>query len=346
MSSELRTGILALVAIALSLWGIKYIQGSNILSKSQTFYAYYDDVTGVQIGTPVQVSGVSVGSVSGRELSVEDRRVRLTFTLEREVPLPKDTRAILATVSLLGDMAIVLDYPQPCSGANCAEAGDTFAGLTQGTVEAMLGEGGLTSYIDQLKSGLLEAIDSLNNGLLSEDSEGPLAESVRDLRGTMKNLNAATGRMNLMLQRSSPALESTLSSVAQLTETLEQQKQAIAGIISNTDSLSQQMVDAQLGEAVAGAKETISKLNETLVTANSAMGGVDELVGQLKAGEGTLGMLLQDEDLYTNLNALSFSLDSLLSDLQDRPYRYVPLKSRRKVERYDRRDQAAAAGNN
>lgn len=344
MSPELRTGILALVAVGLSLWGIKYIQGSNILSSSQTFYAYYDDVTGVQIGTPVQVSGVSVGSVSARDLSVEDRRVRLTFTLEREVPLPKDTRAVLATVSLLGDMAVIMDYDQPCSGANCAEAGDTFVGRTQGTVEAMLGEGGLTTYIDQLKTGLLEAIDSLNKGLLSEDSEGPLAESVRDLRGTMKNLNAATGRVNLMLQRSSPALESTLSNISQLTATLEEQKQAIAGIISNTDSLSQQMVDARLDEAVSEAKATLSKLNETLVTADSALGGVDELVGQLQAGEGTLGMLLQDEELYSNLNALSFSLDSLMVDFQERPYRYVPLKSRRKVERYDRRDESG--GNN
>jgi len=74
MSSEVRTGLLALVAIALSLWGIKYIQGSNILSKSQNFYAYYDNVAGVQIGTRVQISGVSVGAVSATELSTENKK--------------------------------------------------------------------------------------------------------------------------------------------------------------------------------------------------------------------------------------------------------------------------------
>ncbi|MEO0873390.1 MAG: hypothetical protein AAFY48_02190, partial [Bacteroidota bacterium] len=213
-----------------------------------------------------------------------------------------------------------------------------FEGVTRGIVESMLGDGGLGSYIEQLRAGLLEAVDSLNKGLLDENSKGPLAETVRDLQGTMSNLNAATGRMNVMLQRSSPALESTLANIAQLTETLEGQRQAIAGIISNTDTLSQQMVDARLDEAVTEAKATLAKLNETLGTANTALGGVDELVGQLQAGEGTLGMLLQDEELYTNLNALSYSLDSLVSDFQGRPYRYVPLKGRRKVERYDRKD--------
>jgi phospholipid/cholesterol/gamma-HCH transport system substrate-binding protein len=155
----------------------------------------------------------------------------------------------------------------------------------------------------------------------------------------MANLKEATGRVNLMLQRSSPALEASLSNMAALTNTLEEQKASIANIIANTDSLSQQMVDAHLDEAVKQAKATITELNAALVTAKSALGGVDELVTQLKAGEGTLGMLLQDDALYTNLNALSFSLDSLMIDIQEKPYRYVPLKSRRKVEKYDRQDE-------
>lgn len=338
MSHEVRIGILAIVAIALSLWGIKYIQGSNVLSKSTTYYAFYDDVSGVQVGTPIQISGVTVGSVSARELDTQERRVKLTFTLDEEVPLPKDTRAILATKSFLGDMAIVFDYDKTCSGANCAEDGDVFVGVTQGMVESMLGEGGLESYIAQLQEGLQESIDSLTNGLVGEDSTGPLAESVRDLRATMGNLKSATGRVDLMLQRSSPELEKTLNNIAQLTTTLDQQKASIANIISNTDSLSQQMVDARLDEAVNQAKATLAELDQTLVAAKSAMTGIDELVGQLKAGEGTLGLLLQDETLYRNLNALSYSLDSLSADLQERPYRYIPLKSRRKVERYDRQD--------
>jgi phospholipid/cholesterol/gamma-HCH transport system substrate-binding protein len=340
MSYEVRTGLLALVAIALSLWGIKYIQGTNLLSKSDTYYAFYNDVSGVTVGTPVQISGVTVGSVSARELNTEDRRVKLTFTLERNVPLPKNTRAALVAKSFLGEMAIVFDYDAPCSGDNCAQSGDTFVGISRGMVESMLGEGGLTTYIDQLKNGLKEVADSLNQDILGEDSTGPLAESARDLQATMSNLKDATGRMNLLLQRSSPALERTLANVASLTSTLEGQQNKIASIISNADSLSQQMVDAQLGQAVQDAKQTIVQLNETLAVAQTALGGVNEMIGNLKKGEGTLGLLLQDEALYNNLNTMSYSLDSLLTDLQDKPYRYLPLKSRRKVKRFDKLDNA------
>lgn len=338
MSHEVRIGILSIVAIALSLWGIKYIQGSNILSKSTTYYAFYDDVSGVQVGTPVQISGVTIGSVSSRELDTQERKVKLTFTLSEEVPLPKDTRAILATKSFLGDMAVIFDYPTPCNGSNCAESGDTFIGATQGMVESMLGEGGLESYIAQLQEVLQKSITSLTEGLVGEDSNGPLAATARDLEATMGNLKNATGRVNNMLQRSSPELEKTLTNIAQLTTTLNEQKKHIAGIVANTDSLSQQMVDARLDEAVVQAKATLAELDETLVTAKSAMSGVDDLMGQLKQGEGSLGKLLYDDALYQNLNALSYSLDSLSSDLKERPYRYVPLKSRRRVKRSDRKD--------
>jgi phospholipid/cholesterol/gamma-HCH transport system substrate-binding protein len=293
---------------------------------------------GVQVGTPIQISGVGVGSVAARDLGVDDRRVRLTFTLEREVPLPKNTRAILATTSLLGDMAIIFDYDRPCQGSDCAEDGDTFEGITRGLMESVLGGEGMAPYMEQIKDGVKEIVDSLNKSLLSEDAKGPLAESARDMRSSMANIKAATGRMNTMLQRTSPSLEKSIDNMAALTTTLEKQKANIASILANVDSLSQQMVDARLDEAVNDAKATIKELDATLATAKSAMTGVDELVNQIQAGEGTLGMLIQDDQLYTNLNALSYSLDSLMIDIQEKPYRYVPLKSRRRVEKYDRKD--------
>ncbi|MEZ4983801.1 MAG: MlaD family protein [Saprospiraceae bacterium] len=339
MSYEVKTGILAILAIALSLWGIKYIQGTNMFNKTKTLYAYFDDAGGVEVGTPVQISGVTVGSVANKELGVEDKRVRLTLVLERtEVPLPKDAKAVLASTSMLGDMAILLEYDAPCNGSNCAEEGDVLTGKVRLILETMLGDGGIAAQMEEIKNGMRGIIDTLNSALLSEESTGPLAESVRDMQQTMYNLKASTGQLNTMLQRTSPQLERSLANVADLTATLEEQRGNIASILVNADSLSQQMVDANLGEAVDSAKKTLAQLNEAITAAKSALGGVDELVGQIKQGDGTLGLLIQDQELYHNLSALTYSLDSLMADFQDKPYRYMPLKSRRKVQKYDAQD--------
>ena len=346
MSKEVRIGILALVSTGLALWGIKFIQGQNILSRSTTYYAYYDDVSGIQIGTPVQISGVTVGSVSSKDLSVEDRRVRLTLDLEREVPLPKTAVAVLATTSALGDKAIILRYNLPCTvEGECAESGDTLEGRTQGMIESMLGEGGLDSAVNTLKDGIQEILDTLNHQLLGEDSNSPVAETARDLRSTMENLRQATDRANLLLQRSSPQLEGSLASVNELLETLSAQRESIARILSNTDSLSQQIVDAHLDETIEQVNKTISELNTTLGLTNTAMEGVSGVVNGIQEGNGTLGKLVNDEELYYRLLTLSAQLDSLFGDIQTRPYRYIPLKGRNQINRYDRKDSREEANN-
>ena len=63
MSRETKIGILAVITIALSIWGYKFIKGKNILSTSQTFYIDFDNVLGLKPSTPVTVRGLQVGSV-------------------------------------------------------------------------------------------------------------------------------------------------------------------------------------------------------------------------------------------------------------------------------------------
>jgi len=338
MSKEVRIGLLALVAVAVSLWGIKFIQGSNILQRSDVYHVYFNEVGGIQIGTSVKISGVTVGSVSAIELNLDDRRVRLDIAMNRSVPLPKNTLAVLATTGVMGDKAIILQYDQPCNGDNCAQSGDTLKGQYQGLVESMVGEGGVEGYIGEFKKALLEITDTLNNTLLGDDSQSPIASTARDLQSTMANMKLASSRFNSLLQRTAPSMEQSLNNIGQLTQTLESQRQHIADVIANADSLSQQMVDGQLDEAIVKIKSTIDKLDQTMATANTTLASVSTVMDKVQKGEGSLGKLVQDEALYNNLNALSFSMDSLMVDFQDKPYRYMPLKSRRRVKKFDRQD--------
>lgn len=338
MSNEVRIGILALAAIGITLWGLKYIQGSNILKSSDVYHAYYTEVGGVQIGTSVKISGVTVGSVSAVDLDLNSKQVKLDLTMNRSLPLPKSTKAVLMETGILGDKAIVLEYGQACNGADCAQNGDTFEGQYRGMVESMLGEGGPQGYINDLKKALFEISDSLNQALARPNSSSPLVKTVQDLEATMANMKNASGRFNSLLSNSGPSIEASLNNLSKLTTTLEQQRGHIAGIISNLDSLSQVVVDGHLDEALVNARAAIDNLNKTLASADTAMGGVNKIMDKVNKGEGTLGLLVQDEDLYHNLNAASASLDSLLSDFQSKPYRYMPLKGRKKVERYDKKD--------
>ena len=56
------------------------------------------------------------------------------------------------------------------------------------------------------------------------------------------------------------------------------------------------------------------------------LGSLDTVIGRMERGEGTLGRLSRDEDLYQNVAAAALSLDELLTDIRENPKRYVTIE--------------------
>ena len=207
ISKEIKIGLLALVAVALSIWGYKFIMGKNLLVKSNMYQVIYPTVDGLRVGTSVRINGVSVGSVGSIEIMPEDldKKVLVLLDLDRDIRIPKDTRAVIIVTSFMGDKAIDLLYNRPCSGEDCAPSGAFLKGETRGLLGSMLGQEDARAYMDILKTGIQDIIDSLNAKLLSDSSNSPIAESLRDLQGTMANLNSASGKVDVLLSKSSGA---------------------------------------------------------------------------------------------------------------------------------------------
>lgn len=349
MSNELKVALLAIAALLLAFWGYKFILGNNLLEKSNTFQVMYDDIAGLQEGTAVQINGVTVGSVSGITLlNNDEQEVLVQLTLSADFKIPKETTVVIVADGVMGGKKVYLEYDKPCNGDNCAESGAFLKGEMRGILASMIGTDDLGQYIGELKDVMGALVDTLNRKLLSEDSNSPIARSLQNIEATTANLQATTGRMDALLRRSSTDIEKTMANINSLTSQLEGQKEAIAGIIANADSLSSQLVEADLRKTMAEVNETIAGLKSTLATADQALGGISVAMDKLSAGEGTLGKLLQDDQLYYELRDLSTSTDSLMEDIQERPYRYIPFKGRNRVKRYDRKDEAveAAGGSN
>ena len=339
MSNELKVALLAIAALLFSFWGYKFILGNNLLEKSNNFEVLFDNVNGVQVGTAVKIHGVSVGSVTGVTLQNDDKQqVLVELILSADYRIPKDAVAVIVPDGFMGGNNVELEYDSPCTGADCAASGARLNGDVRGLLGSMLGTDDLGEYMKEVSKALNSVVDTLNHRLLSDDSNSPLARTIRNLEGTTANLQLTSGRMDALLRRSSGSIEGSLANLNALTGELNNQKQAIGDIIANADSLSSQLVEADLRKTMAQVNETIAGLQSTLTSANQALGGVSSAMNKIAAGEGTIGKLLSDEQLYYELKDMSASIDSLVNDLQQRPYRYVPLKGRNRVKKYDRKD--------
>lgn len=340
MSNEVKVGILAVVAVALSIWGYKFIRGNNLLLKSNTYKVFYPSVDRMQVGTQAFINGVEVGSVASvRLLEDVDRTVEVVLDLDPSIRIPKNTKAVIVSTGFMGGKAIMLEYPRPCSGEDCAERGDVLEGEIRGLLGSMVGEDNVELYMDVVKKGLQDVIDTLNAVLL-EDPGSPLGKSVKNLDATLANLNSATGQLDGLLRSSSGNINGALANLNSITGNLRQNNDKINSILSNADTLSGQLAAADLERTLKEVNAAVEGLKATLQSANTALDGVSGVMGQIREGEGSLGKLLQDEELYNNISELSQRADSLISDLQGRPYRYMPFKGRKKVKKFDRLDAA------
>lgn len=337
MSNEVKIGILTIVAIALSLWGYKFILGQNILVKSNTLKVYYEEVDGLILGTPVQISGVKIGSVSKVEyIPKPEEKVLVVLDLNKGIKIPKDSKAVIVSTGFMGGKAIDLEYGTPCTAPNCAKSGDFIEGETKGLLGSMVGADNMQIYMDILVEGLKEAVSSIGSSTTGDSTL--LGETLNNLNATMANLESATGKLDNLLSRSSSNIDGTLANLNSLTGTLDSKKEQIASIIENFDSLSNQLAHAELGETLTEFKAVVTELKNTLQSANKAMAGVDTAMTNINNGEGTLGKLMKDEGLYQKLESMILQADSLMVDIEERPYRYMPFKSRKKVKRFEAKD--------
>ena len=131
MSNETKVGILAVVSIAILIWGYKFLKGQNLLTTSNILYVEYEQADMLSVSSPVLINGFRVGVIADMYLKPEDMQTIITvLDIERGVNIPKSTVAELISTDITGGKGINLSFHKPCTGANCAESGDTLKGTT------------------------------------------------------------------------------------------------------------------------------------------------------------------------------------------------------------------------
>ncbi|MFT4031346.1 MAG: MlaD family protein [Siphonobacter sp.] len=295
MSKEIKVAIMTLVAAVILYFGFNFLKGSDFFKSSRDYYALYDSVDGLTASNQVTVNGVTVGHVKEIHiLTNQNNRILVTLSLDEDIPLNDSSRAILADNGLLGGKVIQLAIGH----GKGIEPGDTLLTMKQSGLSAALQEKALPVVTDA---------DSL-----------------------IRNLNVVASRF----KQTGDVLNQLLSNVDQtglaLRATINENRQSIASIMGNLNRLS-----AQLAETEKGIKPLMTKANtfadslnalqlgRTVAKANQTVAELQQMLQNVKNGQGTAGKLLNDTQLYTNLNQSVKDLDKLLVDLRQQPKRYV-----------------------
>ena len=287
---EVTVGALVLVGFVVFTGFMFWLTGRSLVSKTVAVSVVFKNVSGLKEGDPVRVSGVKKGRVGPVRLQ-RVGHVSVTLQLDPEVRPHKDARATVASADFLG--AKYVDYDPGLSDTLLA-GGEAIQGLTEEQF-ADVAQGAAKSA--------QELIANVNKGL----NPGQLASDIHaTLIATQRGMEALTKATN------GPVIQQTQATLASLER-----------VMSHLDTLLGAANPAQTGKRLDTLSTNLTQLTSRLADATGSLKG---LLDKMDKGEGTLGKMATDTLLYKNLNATLKSLSELLTDLKERPGRYLTVK--------------------
>ncbi|WP_108803158.1 MlaD family protein [Aquimarina sp. Aq107] len=291
---EVKTGILALSAIALLIFGYSFLKGKNLLESDRTFYAVYDNVEGLIPSSPVTINGLVVGKVVSIKFADSKGNLVVEFNVSSDFTFSKNSEAMVYGGDLIGGKSLAIN-PIYEAGLEAKDK-DTLPGRVKAGLLELVNEQ-LTPLQLKLESAIKDADTLLTsvNGILSVDNKNNLNSIFADLSVTVRNFKGASGSLNNILSGNEKKLNTTLSNLDEMSTNLNQ----------FSDSLS---------------KVNIGKLVKDL---DGVLANFEKISNDLEVGKGTAGKLLKDDKLYNNLEDASKELELLLQDLRLNPTRYV-----------------------
>jgi phospholipid/cholesterol/gamma-HCH transport system substrate-binding protein len=289
LTREVRVGIMAIVAIFVLYFGLNFLKGVNIFSPIQYYYGIYEDIGGLVPSSPVFIKGYKVGQVEEIKYDFSKSSAFVVkISVTKDIKLPQAAVMELFDDGLMGGKAIRLIYsPYDPNTQVMHKPGDQLACRT--------GSG----LMDQIAGNLMPQIEKVTT---QADS---LMRSVRmliDGEAVQSSLGS--------IQRTTSELELTSASLRKLMQ------QDMPGILRDVNVITSDFKTVSGNLSKIDFESTVGKMDVTIRDLNS-------ITGKINKGEGSIGLLLNDQELYRNLAGTAGSADNLLIDLKQNPKRYV-----------------------
>ncbi len=348
--------IIALVMVlglGLLYWGIEFLKGANLFEPVNYYITKFDNVSGLNVSTPVTVNGFQVGLVKELDYDYNTNKITVKMRLDEELKIP-----VGSSVQLSNELLSASSLSINLSNATAYyKVGDeipsaTKAGLLDkvGTeimpqvneimphvndilnnVNALLSNPSLqnsVSQFDDIVSKINNSAKDLNVMLanlsnLSQGLNGSVPGVVDGITGIEKNVDGTINDLHTNLNALTGNINEVVGNVKGFTGTLPSVTNSINTVAGNLNTVSGTLNNKISELPTQKLDKTIDELNATLTELRELTA---ELKGKLNNNNSSLGLLLNDRQLYDNANGAVMSLDSLINDLKANPKRYVTIK--------------------
>lgn len=235
-------------------------------------------------GAPVRISGgLPVGYVE--KIYQKDLRTYVQIYLNKDLreKIPKRTETVFAiyTTGLMGQKYINITIPEPKQGEVFFQDGDEWIGIDPPS-------------IDQMMMAFSSWFDGKNGGQV-------LAEIMKETETFLANLNGIVNENRGDIRTTIRQARESFTSLSAQLDTLMQKLNILSKNFTDISNQNKQDIQIML--------ENMSKISRDL----------NLITQRVNSGRGSVGKLIQDEELYKNANEAAYHARELFRKLEENP---------------------------
>ena len=294
LSKEIKAAFFVLSTILLFIFGFNYLKGSSILDKQKTIFAVYDEVDGLLVGANVMINGLSIGNVTELDFLPNSTKIIVTLKVKDKLNFSSKSTASIYETGVLGGLAISIE--PLFERESIVKTGDTLMSSVRPGLTELINRQ-IEPLSRQLQS-TITSVDSIFTGasnVLNRQTQEEIKESISVLTSA---INA--------IKNSSVIIEETLTSKnTQINNTIDNFEK----ISSNLSNVSDELNSFGLTSLLSNLEVSVD--------------GISSIVDKLDSDDSTLGKLINEDEVYNNLNSSIESLNILINDIKANPKKYV-----------------------
>ena len=294
LSKEIKAAFFVLSTILLFIFGFNYLKGSSILDKQKTIYAVYDEVDGLLVGANVMINGLSIGNVTELDFLPNSTKIIVTLKVKDKLNFSSKSTASIYETGVLGGLAISIE--PLFERESIVKTGDTLMSSVRPGLTELINRQ-IEPLSRQLQS-TITSVDSIFTGasnVLNRQTQEEIKESISVLTSAINAIN-----------NSSLIIEETLTSKnTQINNTIDN----IENISSNLSNVSDELNSFGLSSLLTNLEVSVD--------------GISSIIDKLDSDDSTLGKLINEDEVYNNLNSSIESLNVLINDIKANPKKYV-----------------------
>lgn len=286
-TKEVKIALVAIAGVVVLFFGMNFLKGLNIFSSEDNYYVQFSDITGLSSSSPVYADGFKVGVVKDIIYDYSHTEgSKVLIGVDKQLRIPQGSSAEIVS-DMLGNVKVNLLL------ANNPREKVAPGGLIKGIIN----DGAMGKLQDMVPAveKMLPKLDSIMTSLNAILADPAIRQSLHNVQTITDNLTTSTAQLNTLM--------------AGLNKNVPGMMAKANNVLDNTETLTANL-------AAVDVASTMREVDQTIAN-------VQQLTAKLNSKEGSLGLLMNDTQLYDNLNSTMRNADSLVIDLRQHPKRYV-----------------------